>query len=240
MAPTPSATTAAARAAGLAGLGTGEVTLRGILASQGGYVAMLLGSDEKTYIVRTGDKLSDGTIRTITGGRDGDSAADARSALAAEAARGAQDAPAHGWNQLETDVEAAMRRTRASRASHFTDERNMRLRYRYSTLLGLGVAIALGFMAPVGASGVRADAAKLKKIGSRVDGRSGVVTIEASDPVPYVASQPEPRTLVLELRDVVATGFVDQFTPDPRNPVAERAGRERPRRRRRRTWRACV
>ncbi len=38
---------------------------------------MLLGSDEKTYIVRTGDKLSDGTIRTITGGRDGDSAADA-------------------------------------------------------------------------------------------------------------------------------------------------------------------
>lgn len=60
------ATTAAARAAGLAGLGTGEVTLRGILASEGGYVAMLLGSDKKTYIVRTGDHLADGTIRTIT------------------------------------------------------------------------------------------------------------------------------------------------------------------------------
>ena len=60
------ATTSAARTAGLAGLGAGEVTLRGILASQGGYVAMLLGSDEKTYIVRTGDKLADGTIRTIT------------------------------------------------------------------------------------------------------------------------------------------------------------------------------
>lgn len=60
------ATTAAARAAGLAGLGAGEVTLRGILASEGAYVAMLLGSDEKTYIVRSGDKLADGTIRTIT------------------------------------------------------------------------------------------------------------------------------------------------------------------------------
>ena len=59
-------TTAAARAAGLAGLGAGEVTLRGILASQGAYVAMLLGADEKTYIVRTGDRLADGTIRTIT------------------------------------------------------------------------------------------------------------------------------------------------------------------------------
>jgi Tfp pilus assembly protein PilP len=61
------ATTAAARAAGLAGLNTGEVSLRGTLASQGGYVAMLLGSDEKTYIVREGDRLADGTIRTITG-----------------------------------------------------------------------------------------------------------------------------------------------------------------------------
>jgi len=59
-------TTAAARAAGLAGLNTSEVTLRGILASQGTYVAMLLGSDEKTYIVRTGDKLADGTISSIT------------------------------------------------------------------------------------------------------------------------------------------------------------------------------
>jgi Tfp pilus assembly protein PilP len=59
-------TTVAARAAGLAGLGASEVTLRGILASQGAYVAMLLGADEKTYIVRSGDKLADGTIRTIT------------------------------------------------------------------------------------------------------------------------------------------------------------------------------
>ena len=58
--------TAAGRAAGLAGLNTGEVTLRGILASQGEYVAMLLGSDSRTYIVRPGDKLADGMIRAIT------------------------------------------------------------------------------------------------------------------------------------------------------------------------------
>ena len=31
----------------------------------------------------------------------------------------------------------------------------------------------------------------LKKIGSRVDDRTGVIAIEASDPVPYVASQPD-------------------------------------------------
>ena len=60
----------------------------------------------------------------------------------------------------------------------------------------------------------------LKKIASRVDERAGVVTIEASEAVPYVASQPDPRVLVLELRDVRAAGFTDLFTPDPRNPVA--------------------
>jgi type IV pilus assembly protein PilQ len=75
-------------------------------------------------------------------------------------------------------------------------------------------------MAPLGAAGARADSATLKKIASRIDGHTGIVTIEASDPVPYVASQPDPRVLVLELRDVVTTGFADQFSPDPRNPVA--------------------
>ena len=54
------------RAAGLKGLGVGEVTLRGTLASQGGFVAILQGADSKTYIVRPGEKLADGTIRSIT------------------------------------------------------------------------------------------------------------------------------------------------------------------------------
>ena len=96
----------------------------------------------------------------------------------------------------------------------------MRLTYRYATLLGLSTILGLGVMAPLGARGVRTDAATLRKIASRVDDRAGVITIEASDPVPYVASQPDPRSLVLELRDVVAAGFVDQFKPDPRNPVS--------------------
>jgi type IV pilus assembly protein PilQ len=107
-----------------------------------------------------------------------------------------------------------------ARRSYFTDERDMRLRYRFSIMLGLCVATALGAMAPLGAAGARADSATLKKIASRIDGHTGIVTIEASDPVPYVASQPDPRVLVLELRDVVTAGFADQFSPDPRNPVA--------------------
>ena len=60
----------------------------------------------------------------------------------------------------------------------------------------------------------------LKKIASRVSDSAGVIAIEASDPVPYVASQPDPRTFVVELRDVVALGFADNFSVDPRHPVA--------------------
>src|ERR1041385_8091305 len=91
--------------------------------------------------------------------------------------------------------------------------------YRHSMLLGC-VLMALAAMVPLRASGVRADSATLKKIASRVDDRAGVITIEASDPVPYAASQPDPRVFVIELRDVVANGFADQFTADPRNPVS--------------------
>lgn len=53
------------RPAGLAGLETSEVTLKGTIASKGTYVGILQGSDNKTYIVKAGDKLLDGTIRTI-------------------------------------------------------------------------------------------------------------------------------------------------------------------------------
>jgi Tfp pilus assembly protein PilP len=54
-----------ARPPGLAGLETSEVNLKGTLQSRDGYIAMLQGADGKTYIVRPGDRLLDGTIRSI-------------------------------------------------------------------------------------------------------------------------------------------------------------------------------
>jgi type IV pilus secretin PilQ/predicted competence protein len=84
--------------------------------------------------------------------------------------------------------------------------------------LVLGALVALVAIVPLGASST--DTAMLKRIASRVDERSGVISIEASDPVPYVASQPDPRTFVVEMRDVVAAGFADNFKVDPRVPVA--------------------
>jgi Tfp pilus assembly protein PilP len=54
------------RPPGLAGLGATEVTLRGTLRSRDGFVAMLQGADQKTYIVRPGDKLFDGMVSSIS------------------------------------------------------------------------------------------------------------------------------------------------------------------------------
>ena len=91
--------------------------------------------------------------------------------------------------------------------------------YRYLSLLLLGVVTAAGTISPLGASGERAGLPTLTKISSRVDERAGIVAIEASEPVPYVASQPDPRTYIVELRDVAAQDVADTFKADPRHPV---------------------
>lgn len=54
------------RREGPAGLGVNEISVRGILQSRGAYVAMIQGPDAKTYIVHQGDKLLDGTIKSVT------------------------------------------------------------------------------------------------------------------------------------------------------------------------------
>src|SRR4030095_12644929 len=64
------------------------------------------------------------------------------------------------------------------------------------------------------------DQAMLTKIASRLEARTGVIAIEASAPVPYVASQPDPKTFVVELRDVVTFGCHHAFPADPRHPLA--------------------
>ena len=51
---------------GPTGLTVGEITVRGIMQSRGSLVAMIQGPDKKTYIVHQGDKLLDGTIKSIT------------------------------------------------------------------------------------------------------------------------------------------------------------------------------
>ena len=51
---------------GLSGLSVDEISVRGVVAGRSGYVAMVMGPDNKTYIVRANDKLLDGTVKAVT------------------------------------------------------------------------------------------------------------------------------------------------------------------------------
>ena len=42
-----------------------EISVRGVMQSRGSLVAMIQGPDNKTYIVHQGDKLLDGTIKSV-------------------------------------------------------------------------------------------------------------------------------------------------------------------------------
>jgi len=60
--PAPSA----ARGEGPAGMTVAELSVRGVMQSRGALVAMVQGPDNRTYIVRNGDKLMDGTVKAVT------------------------------------------------------------------------------------------------------------------------------------------------------------------------------
>ena len=102
--------------------------------------------------------------------------------------------------------------------------------YRYLVLLGLCAAMTVSVMAPVGARVARGDVATLKRITSKIDGRAGVITIEASDPVPYVATQPDPHSFVVEMRTKLARfpflKTLDQFDFGFQPSVDERVVRD--------------
>ena len=54
-----------ARPTGVPGLLINEISVKGILKDRSGFVAMIQGSDNKTYVVKAGDRLLDGTVKSI-------------------------------------------------------------------------------------------------------------------------------------------------------------------------------
>lgn len=53
------------RPAGLPGLLINEISVKGILRDRSGFAAMVQGPDNKTYVVKPGDRLMDGTVKSI-------------------------------------------------------------------------------------------------------------------------------------------------------------------------------
>ena len=77
------------------------------------------------------------------------------------------------------------------------------------------------------ASPTGATRAELRAISSRLEGVHSTVLIESSEPVAYVTSQPDPLTVLVDLRNVRA----GQMPPGIRRTAA--AGRKRQRAKRR-------
>jgi hypothetical protein len=57
--------TPAMRPSGISGLTIAEVTVKGIIRDRSGFLAMLESPDHKTYVVRAGAKLFDGSVKAI-------------------------------------------------------------------------------------------------------------------------------------------------------------------------------
>lgn len=53
------------RPAGLAGLTVNELTLRGLVSLAGEYLAVFEAPDKKTYILRGGERLFDGSVKSV-------------------------------------------------------------------------------------------------------------------------------------------------------------------------------
>jgi type IV pilus assembly protein PilP len=57
--------TAGVRPPGVPGLLINEVSVKGIVRNSAGFVALIQGPDNKTYVVKAGDRLMDGSVKSI-------------------------------------------------------------------------------------------------------------------------------------------------------------------------------
>jgi len=57
---------AALRPTGIAGLSVEEITMRGVLKGREGWKALVRGADNRTYTLKAGDELYDGTVKAVT------------------------------------------------------------------------------------------------------------------------------------------------------------------------------
>jgi Tfp pilus assembly protein PilP len=57
---------ASPRPTGIIGLSADEITMRGVVKGRNGWAAIVKGADNRTYTVRAGEQLHDGTVREVT------------------------------------------------------------------------------------------------------------------------------------------------------------------------------
>jgi type IV pilus secretin PilQ/predicted competence protein len=70
------------------------------------------------------------------------------------------------------------------------------------------------------ASNTNVPSVRLTTISAKVSGKGASLVIEASEPVSYVASRPDPLTLLLDFRNVGAEGVANSVAASARSPIA--------------------
>ena len=86
--------------------------------------------------------------------------------------------------------------------------------------LSLAIAAAWGAVSHAAAGASKVSEARLTAITSRVNAKNASLVIEASEPVPYVATRPDALTLLLEFRNVGADPVAKLARLDPNSPIA--------------------
>jgi type IV pilus assembly protein PilQ len=84
----------------------------------------------------------------------------------------------------------------------------------------LAIAAAWGAVSHAAAGASKISEARLTAITSRVNAKNASLVIEASEPVPYVASRPDALTLLLDFRNVGADPVAKLARLEPNSPIA--------------------
>src|SRR5438270_10511920 len=89
--------------------------------------------------------------------------------------------------------------------------------------LALLVTMAAGALVSAAAPAERpaaAGGARLTAISTRVSSKGASLVIEATDPVAYVATRPEPLTVLVDFRNVAVDGVANSVAPSANSPIA--------------------
>ena len=87
-------------------------------------------------------------------------------------------------------------------------------------LLSVGVAGAFAHASGPAPASSSIAGLRLTAISSRVHGKGASLVIETNEPAPYIATRPDPLTVVVDLRNVLADGVANSVAADGKSPIA--------------------
>jgi type IV pilus assembly protein PilQ len=85
---------------------------------------------------------------------------------------------------------------------------------RAAAVVALVAGASVGIRAGAGGA-----AARLTTVSARVNAQGTSLVIEASEPVPYVTTRPDPLTVLLDLRNVASDGVTNAVAHDAASPI---------------------